>query len=287
MTPNRFRSALFAPANKLELLQKLPRTQPDIAVLDLEDAVPDTPQAKAEARSVLAQAAEWFATHAPEQRAYVRVNSVHSAYFEDDVAALSSVWAGVVLPKVEAARDLTRLAGVLEERGLGRLGIMAGIESVAGVEYLREILAGEVKPGSLYFGAEDYTSDLGGERTQSGLEVLYPRSKVAAQARLAGIPALDIVCTRLRDDAAFTEEATFGRALGYGGKLCIHPAQVALAHAVFSPSLEAVARAKELLAAAEAQAEGGSGVFAWQGQMVDGPMLAKARAVLAAAGEHE
>lgn len=284
MTQTRFRSALFAPANKLELLQKLPRTQPDIAVLDLEDAVPDSPAAKAEARAVLQEAAPWFMQQA-QQVAYVRVNPVHSPYFEDDVAALSGAWQGVVLPKVEEARDLSHLQRVLEELGLGHLGIMAGIETVAGVEHLPQILAGEIKPSCLYFGAEDYTTDLGGERTESGLEVLYPRSRVAAVARLAGVPALDIVCTKLRDDAAFNEEATFGRALGYGGKLCIHPAQVPLAHTVFSPTPEAVARARELLRAAGANAEAGSGVFAWQGQMVDGPMLTKARAVLAAAGE--
>ena len=126
-------------------------------------------------------------------------------------------------------------------------------------------------------------ADLGGVRTEAGLEVLYPRSRVAMLARLSGVAAFDIVVTKLRDDDAFLQDARTGRSLGYGGKLCIHPAQVALAHQVFSPSPEEIKRAWALLAAYEEGQQEGRGVMAFEGQMVDAPMLVRARAVLASA----
>ena len=170
-------------------------------------------------------------------------------------------------------------AAALAERGLN-LPLMAGLETGAGVWNAREIMeAGNV--GWAYFGAEDYTTDLGGARTPAGTEVLYARSHVALAARLAGVPALDIVVTRLNDEAAFREDAALGRALGYSGKLCIHPAQVALAHDHFGPTPAELQRARALLAAAHGAAQAGHGAFSFEGQMVDEPMLAKARALLA------
>ncbi len=278
---HRFRSALFAPGNQLEVLKKLPRTRPDLAILDLEDAVPDTPDAKRQAREVTLEAARWLSAHHPEQAVYVRLNAVPSPHFADDLGALTPGLAGVVLPKLERAAELTQAVALLSERGLGHLHVMAGIETVAGVEHAAELLRGPVT--SAYFGAEDYVADLGGVRSEAGLEVLYPRSRVAMLARLCGVAAFDIVVTKLRDEAAFVGDARLGRSLGYGGKLCIHPAQVTLAHEVFSPSPDEIKRAWALLAAYEEGQQEGRGVISFEGQMVDAPMLVRARAVLASA----
>ncbi|WP_161883403.1 HpcH/HpaI aldolase/citrate lyase family protein [Deinococcus alpinitundrae] len=288
-THPRFRSALFAPANQLGVLQKLPRSRPDLAILDLEDAVPDRPDAKQQARDVAVEAQAWLAAHYPKQAVYLRLNAVHSPHFAADLAALRPSLAGVVLPKLEHAAELEEAVRLLRARGLHHLQIMAGLETVAGVEHAAELLQGPSEgPGkgpvtSVYFGAEDYVADLGGVRTGAGLEVLYPRSRVAMLARLSGVAAFDIVVTKLRDDDAFLQDARTGRSLGYGGKLCIHPAQVALAHEVFSPSPEEIKRAWALLAAYEEGQQEGRGVIAFEGQMVDAPMLVRARAVLASA----
>ncbi|AZI43634.1 CoA ester lyase [Deinococcus psychrotolerans] len=293
----RYRSALFAPANQLEVLKKLPRSRPDLAILDLEDAVPDSAEAKQQARQVAREAQVWLAAHHPEQAVYLRLNAVQSPYFADDLDALTPTLAGVVLPKLERAADLAEAVEQFGARGLAHLQIMAGLETVAGVENAGELLQGPGKGPSkgpskgavkgavtsAYFGAEDYVADLGGVRTAAGLEVLYPRSRVAMLARLFGVAAYDIVVTKLRDDAAFLEDARVGRSLGYGGKLCIHPAQVALSHQVFSPSPEEIKRAWALLAAYEQGQQQGRGVIAFEGQMVDAPMLVRARAVLASA----
>ncbi|GAA5531687.1 CoA ester lyase [Deinococcus aluminii] len=278
------RSVLFAPGNRADLIAKLPRSRPDAVVIDLEDAVPGTGDAKAAARPIARDAARDLIAAAPHLAVFVRVNAPHSPYFEDDLAVLTPELAGVVVPKLESAADVRLVAEALAARGLD-LPILAGLETGAGVWNAREIMVPPV--AWAYFGAEDYTTDLGGLRTPDNLEVLYARSHVALAARLAGVHALDIVVTRLNDEATFREDAMQGRALGYGGKLCIHPAQVALAHDIFGPTDTDAERARRLLTAAHAAAREGRGAFTFEGQMVDEPMLAKARATLHARGERE
>lgn len=276
---SRPRSVLFAPGNRADLIAKLPRSQPDAVVLDLEDAIPGKPEAKAAARPILRDAVRDLIAAAPKLAVFVRVNAPHSPFFPEDLSVLTPELAGVVVPKLESAADVQLVVDVLSAHGLN-LPIMAGLETGLGVWHAQEIMAHEAVEWA-YFGAEDYTTDLGGTRTPGNLEVLYARSQVALAARLTGVPALDIVVTRLNDEMAFREDAGQGRALGYSGKLCIHPAQVALAHDLFGPTPAEVTRARAMLEAAHAAAGAGRGAFSFEGQMVDEPMLVKARALVA------
>ena len=134
-----------------------------------------------------------------------------------------------------------------------------------------------------YFGAEDFVADIGGVRTESNLEVLYARSRVVLAARITGVLPIDQVVPAFGDDARFLDDAAQGRALGYQGKLCIHPAQVPLANRAFSPSAEEVDRAQRLLAAYDAAVARGEAAIAFEGQMVDEPLARHARAVVQAA----
>ena len=134
-----------------------------------------------------------------------------------------------------------------------------------------------------YFGAEDFVADMGGVRTLGSTEVLYARSRVALAARLAGVPALDQVVTRLDAEDHFLADAAEGRALGYRGKLCIHPAQVRAR----PPGVLAVARGGRPRPAPARRlrrrgGRGGDAAIAFEGQMVDEPLARHARAVLAA-----
>ncbi|THF88910.1 CoA ester lyase [Deinococcus sp. KSM4-11] len=271
------RSLLFAPGNRPELIAKLPRSQPDAVVIDLEDAIPAG--AKSAARSVARDAARDLIAAAPHLPVFLRVNALHTEEFTDDLAVLTPELAGVVVPKLESAADVRSVVAALGAHGL-ELPLLAGLETGAGVWHALDILC-EDAVNWAYFGAEDYVADLGGARTPGGLEVLYARSTVALAARLAGVPALDIVVTALNDPATFRADAAQGRALGYAGKLCIHPAQVALAHEVFGATAAEVSRARALLDAAHTAATAGHGAFSFEGQMVDEPMLARARAILA------
>jgi citrate lyase subunit beta/citryl-CoA lyase len=264
----RWRSLLFVPANRPELAVKATRSAPDVVALDLEDAVP--PGAKAEARTALVEAA---AVLAGQVTLCVRVNPPSTEWFTDDVAALPDGVDAVIVPKLESARQLADVA-----RALGGRNVLAGLETVRGVADARELLGPPVS--ACYFGAEDYVADLGGARTPTNHEVEVPRALIGIAARLAGVPALDMVTTDFRDEERFVAEARAARALGFAGKLCIHPAQVALANEAFRPSAEEIEWAHGLL---EVFAEAGGAAVAYDGQMVDEPVAARARAILAAA----
>jgi citrate lyase subunit beta/citryl-CoA lyase len=264
----RWRSVLFVPANRPELAAKAPRSAPGAVVLDLEDAVP--PAAKVDARGSAARAAAELAGVVP---VCVRVNPPGTEWFADDVAALPPDLAAVVVPKLESAAQLVEVAGALGDRA-----VVAGLETVRGVADAREVLRPPV--AACYFGAEDYVADLGGVRTPGNAEVAWARSFVAVAARLAGVPALDMVTIDFGDDDRFVREAREARALGYAGKMCVHPAQVALAEVAFRPTDDEVDRARRLLAAFEAA---GGETIAFDGQMVDEVVAARARAVSAGA----
>ncbi|MET0665489.1 MAG: CoA ester lyase [Acidimicrobiales bacterium] len=274
----RLRSLLFAPGNRAEVLAKLPRSGPDGVVLDLEDAVPA--EAKVDARAVVARAAKALRDGHPGLAVHVRVNAVPSQWFADDVAtALVAGIAGVVVPKLESAEQVAIVADALDRQGLSDLLIVAGLETAAGVERADEVTA-DTRVHAAYFGAEDYVADLGGVRTTEGTEVLYARSRVALAARLTGTLAIDQVVTDLSDEERFRADAAVGRSLGYRGKLCIHPAQVAWAHGAFSPSGDELDRARRLLAAYDAAVADGSAAIAFEGQMVDEPLARQARTLL-------
>ncbi len=271
------RSVLFAGATRPDLVAKLGRSGPDAVVVDLEDAVPD--EAKAQARAALP---DLVASIADGPRVFVRVNAPRSEWFAEDLeaaAALAGI-AGVVVPKTEAVEDLLWARDALPDGA----ELFAGLESARGVAECERILAA-VAPAAAYFGAEDYVADLGGRRTATGEEVLYARSRVALAARLAGVSAIDQVVVDFRDDAAFERDAAAGRALGYRGKLCVHPSQVPLAKAAFGASAEELERARALLAAWEEGAARGVAAVEFEGAMVDGPALRMARETIERGGE--
>jgi citrate lyase subunit beta/citryl-CoA lyase len=270
MTVERWRSLLFVPGNRPELAAKAPRSQPDAVVLDLEDAVP--PTAKATARDDVRRAAAGLTGVVA---VCVRVNPPGTPWFADDVASLPDGLAAVVVPKLESAALVAEVGAAVGDRP-----VVAGLETVRGVADARDVLAPPVV--ACYFGAEDYVADLGGVRTPGNAEVAWARAFVAVAARLAGVPALDMVTIDFHDGDRFTAEARAARALGYAGKMCIHPAQVPLARAAFQPTSDEVDTARRLLAAFDAA---GGDTIAFEGQMVDEVVAARARAVLTAGAE--
>lgn len=280
MTSRRLRSLLFAPASRPDVLMKLPRSGPDGVVMDLEDAV--APAAKAEARHHAREATQALRLDHPDLAIFVRVNPVGSEWFDEDLdGALSPGTTGVVVPKLESGRSVRIVADRLAELGLDDLTVCAGIETVAGVLGAADVLVDPVTVA--YFGAEDYVADIGGLRTREGTEVLWARSQVAAVARIAGVHLLDQVVTDLSDEELFTADARLGRAIGYGGKLCIHPGQVEWANTVFSPSPEEVDHARRLVETYEAAVAEGQAAVSFEGAMIDEPLVRRARALLDAA----
>lgn len=271
------RSLLFAGATRPDLVAKLPRSRPDAAVVDLEDAVPAShkPQAREPARRLAIS----LAREHPDVAVYVRVNGPGTPWHTQDLEfAVGPELAGVVVPKVERPDQLAGVRAALNRLGLDGLRIVAGIESARGVWNAHALASAELS--AVYFGAEDYVADLGGRRTADGQEVLYARSHVALAARLTGIAAIDQAVIDFRDADRFRTDAHKGRALGYAGKLCIHPSQVPLAHEAFGASPDEVARARLLLEAWERAAAEGVGAVEFDGAMIDGPALRLARRTL-------
>lgn len=263
------RSLLFVPGNRTEMFAKVGRVRPDAVVADLEDAV-----AQAEKSAARGTALEALAAERPGAGlVLVRVNPPGTEWFTADVAAVASACAagavdGVVLPKYETPDQLTTVRSVLPAGAK----VVVGLESALGVADARPLLA--AGPDATYFGAEDYIADLGGRRTTAGTEALYARSAVCLAARLAGVLPIDEAVVDVRDGEAFRRNATEGRNLGYRGKICIHPTQVVVSHAVFTPTAAEVAEAQAVLEAAD------QGVALINGQMVDAAHVKMAREVL-------
>lgn len=275
----RLRSLLFAPAVRPDFIAKLPERGADAVVIDCEDATPAG--AKQEARSNVQALVPQLAGRCTVT---VRVNAVASEWFADDISALVPGISAVVVPKVDSVAALDEVSRALDSAGLPDVGVLAGIETALGVADARPLLAHR-RVVAAYFGAEDFIADMGGVRTASNNEVLFARSAVALAGRLGGVPVLDQIVADFRDDDRYERECREARALGYSGKLCIHPGQVAIANAGFVPSADEVDRARRLLAAYESASAAGRAAIDFEGQMVDEPLAAQARRVLALADD--
>ena len=272
----RWRSVLFAPGGRPDLVAKLPRAGADTIVIDLEDGVPA--DSKATVRASLPALVASVA--GVRSRVLIRVNASLSEWFDDDLwaTALAAV-NGVVVPKVEAPEQVDAVRARIPDGW----AVLVGLETAMGVHRAFDVLG--ARPDAAYFGAEDYITDLGGVRTTVGDEVLYARSHVALAGRLAGVPTVDQVVTAIRDGDAFRHDALAGRAIGYAGKLCLHPDQVAIAHECFSVTAAQLEWARRVLAIAERESAEGRGAFAVDGQMVDEPMIRQARQWVAQADD--
>lgn len=279
MLPRRLRSLLFAPAVRPDLLRKMPRTGADAIVIDLEDATP--PDAKDTGRVEMRSAVADLAGQLP---ILVRVNDDTTPWHDDDLDSLPNEGlAGIVVPKIETIAGLDSLAARLNDRGLD-MPVIGGVETALGVADARPLLAHDVVSAA-YFGAEDFIADLGGVRTASNDEVAYARAQVALAGRLADVTVIDQIVADFTDDDRCRRECLQARAMGYSGKLCIHPSQVAIANEAFLPSSEEIDRARRLLEAYDdAKAQGVASV-AFEGQMVDEPVARQARRVLAQADD--
>jgi citrate lyase subunit beta/citryl-CoA lyase len=272
----RLRSLLFAPAVRPDFVAKLAERGADAVVIDCEDATPAN--AKAEGRTNARQLAP--ALVAAGCQVTVRVNGQPTEWFLDDIRdGLTADLTGVVIPKVESLAGLDAVVRALDDAGFAELGVLAGLETALGVADARSLLA-HPRVVAAYFGAEDFVADLGGVRTDDNHEVLFARSAVVLAGRLAGVPVLDQVVTDFRNDDRFRREAAEARAMGYAGKLCIHPGQVAIANEAFVPTAEEVDRAQRLLAAYETASATGVAAIDFEGQMVDEPLATQARRII-------
>lgn len=278
------RSLLILPANVERFVRKAPEAGADAVCLDLEDSVPAAE--KEAARSRAAQALT--ALPRTGYLLFVRVNGLSTGLLEDDlIAVVRPGLDGIILSKTESPDHVRRADHYLtileRQRGLpaGAVRLIALIESAAGIARAFEACAASPRLCAALFGAEDFATDMGVERTGEGREVLWARSLLAVACRAAGIAAIDTPATAYADEAALEADMLLGRSLGYSGKLCIHPAQVPLANRIFSPSPAQLQAARLLVETFEREALAkGRASIAIGGKMVDTPMYERAKRLL-------
>ncbi|NIM43863.1 MAG: CoA ester lyase [Hydrogenophaga sp.] len=262
------RSFLFLPADRLDRLPKALASGAHALVLDLEDAV--APGRKGDAREALARL--WPTLDAEVRaRLMLRINASPTPWHAEDAALLGELQGlGALMPaKVEAPADLVRLFAAFPARRW--LPLIESAEGLAQIDAIARV------PGvmRLAFGHLDFQADLGMACDADEAELAPVRFAFVVASRRAGIaPPVDGVTTALQDNERLNADARRARRFGFGGKLCIHPAQVATVNAALGPSDGQRAWALRVLQAAATQ---GDGAFRFEGAMVDAPVLARAR----------
>jgi|TARA_B100001971_G_scaffold190787_1_gene193830 citrate lyase subunit beta/citryl-CoA lyase len=278
-----YRSFIFVPGNRESMLERAKAFKADVIMVDLEDSVP--PGEKETAKHM---AKEWVPTLCHEgQRVMVRVNSLDTGLTRSELEALISPdLYGISLGKVESTwniKDVDLMLSAIEplagvERGSTK--ISAWVETASALVDARDIAIASPRVISLSFGAEDFTNDMGIERSDTGEEVQVPRSLVPVAARAANVASLDSPFVLFQDPDALRADAQKALQMGYTGKHAIHPSQLDIINEVFSPSAEEVAYARKIMEAWDEAEAAGRGSLAMDGRMVDVPVVKRAQNLL-------
>ena len=268
------RSWLFVPADSERKISKALESETDAVIFDLEDSV--APAQKRAARDLLKQ----LPARSGGPQWWLRINPIGSEFHRDDLALIGVADIhGIVLPKTESGSDITRLA-----HRTGNIPIHAIVtETPASLFGLLSYRDPKSPLTAMSWGAEDLSAALGASSKFDGggeLSFTYKlaRSLCLAGAVAAGVQPVDGVFADFRDEQGLAREAAAARREGFTGKLAIHPAQVAVINAAFTPSADDIAHAEAIVAAFEAHPD--AGVLSVGGKMVDRPHLVQAKRVL-------
>lgn len=259
------------------MMKKALKTDADAVVFDIEDSV--TPNAKSNAREEISQVLTEIGDDPTEIG--VRINPLATGG-TDDLAALSypssSGLDRIVLPEVDSPTAVAELSAELEKRGLDA-DIAATIETARGVFAAPEI-ASAPETTALGFGGEDLTADINAIRTPEGDELAYARQRIVLAAAAGEVTATDTVYTDLEDLEGLANDTRSAVEMGYQGKAAIHPSQIEVINDVFTPDPSELEWAERVL---EAERKTDAGVFTVDGQMIDSPLIEKARMIIARA----
>jgi citrate lyase subunit beta/citryl-CoA lyase len=268
------RSRLYLPGDAPKFFINAGLHRPDAVILDLEDAV--APAEKDAARILVRNALRSVDYHGAERM--VRVNALPAGLA--DISALAAHGVDVfVIPKVESAEAVATAQACIKQAG-ATSGLLATIETARGVMRATEIAAASGVV-AMTLGLEDYAADIGATRSRDGRESAWARGHILNAARAAGVQPLGSVYADIDDADGFVTWARAEQQMGFEGVACLHPRQVALAHQAFAPTPDEVARAARIVAAFDEALAAGVGAIAVDGRMVDAPVAARARKVLA------
>lgn len=279
------RSKLFVPASRPELFEKALAGAADAISFDLEDAVDES--RKVEAR----QALVGHLAGRPRDHGkllIVRVNAIDTPHFDEDLRAAVQAGVDVVnLPMVDDAEAVREAASRLERleaewRSPRPVGLLLNVETARGLRRAAALAGAHPRVTGLQIGFGDLFAALGVAMDDDSAKQQV-RFAVRVAAGEAGLPAYDGAFVHIDNPEGFRAEARAAQRLGFAGKSCIHPSQIALANAAFRPSADEVAHAQRVVVAAADAAARGVGAFVVDGRLVDGPFITRAEHTLAIA----
>ena len=280
------RSVIFVPGNRPNMLERALSFDADVIMVDLEDSVPASE--KENARELARQWAPRLARAG--RRVMARLNSLDTGLTAGEGAAVvGPCLYGISIGKAGSVWDIQETDRIISsaetQAGLkpGQVKLIPWIESAAAVTSVRQIASASRRTVAIAFGAEDYTNDMGIQRTDAGEEVYFPRAAVPIAARAAGVASLDSPFVRFRDPEGLKMDAQAARRLGYTGKFAIHPAQLEVINQTFSPSPEEVDYARQVVEAWDRAEAEGRGSVDLEGRMIDVPVVKRAQNLLAIA----
>ena len=282
-TPPVWRSMLYVPATSEKFIEKAHERGADAIKIDLEDAV--ALAEKARARTLVRSAAKTVARGGAD--VLVRINRPLRMAVDDLEASVWPEVHGLVLPKVESADHIGFLAEIIteleDERDMqrGHIKLMALIETPRGYSNVRDIAHSSERLSAIALGQEDFSAEMGMVEPE-GMSLLSYYQTVQVAAREAGVLPIGYPgsIAEFTDLELFKSNALVARKLGFDGGACIHPKQVPILNEAFTPTDEEIDRSERMVAAYDAAMAAGDGAVAFEGKMIDVPVVARAERIL-------
>lgn len=279
------RSMLFLPGNNPNMLVNAGCLGADAVIFDLEDAV--SPAEKDAARILVRNTMRYSDLSGVE--VIVRINSVDTPYWKDDIdAILPERPELILLPKATTPNEIREVSDYMSEVedrlgfANGTIGLMPLIETALGVEN-SYIIASSERVRALFLGAEDLTADLRCKRTKEGREIEYARTRLVVAARAANIDVYDTPFTDVNDDEGIVKDTMLAKSLGFTGKASISPRHIEVINEIFTPTQAEIDYAYEVIQAIRLAKQQGKGAISLRGKMIDAPIVARAKRVIAIA----
>ena len=277
------RSWMFVPGHRQKMIDKALGLSADAIMLDIEDGV--APNEKDAARKNIAESlGREKALETPAR--YVRINAIGHPRMDADLqAVVRPGLEGLVCPKVDTVEEVRKVDALLNDQepqnklAKGSVKLLIAIESPTGLLNARAIAAASQRIVGIIFGAEDFGREIGLPTVREGeaRDLIYARSSIVVAAAAAHVQAVDGVWVDLNDGQGLLGFAKQSRRLGFSGMSCIHPSQVEAINQTFSPTAEEIDYCQKVLRAFEEANARGDGSVAFGGQLIDRPIVERAR----------
>lgn len=278
------RSMLFLPGNNPNMLINGAVLGADGIIFDLEDSV--SLDEKDSARILVRNTMKYLDFSG--LKTIVRINPIDdTGFWKQDLAEIIPLSPSYIMPpKVTSKDDIKTISKEIEslekEHSIEKntIGLIPLLETAKGIENAYKIAKSSDRIKGIFLGAEDLASDIGYDRTKEGSEIFYARTRVVMAAKAAGVLAFDTPFIDIEDDEGMLEDTILAKSLGFSGKAAISPRHVDTINTVFSPTLDEIEYAREVIEADRLAREQGKGATSLYGKMIDAPIVARARETL-------